>query len=226
MATDDELMRAYLDGDAAAFEALYRRYDRRMYGFFLRAFADPALAEDLLQKTFLKFHRARASYRSDAAVGGWIFRIAFNVYRDELRRRQRHPEDAWNETLADRAGPDRAGDDLWDERAQIVRRAVDDLPRAQREAILLCKYQELSYEEAAEITNARPDAIKLRVFRALKTLRERFRLQPDDPAGTEGRPRRAGCDRAGELRAQHRPEGPGHDGLSHCRRRQRRTDDL
>jgi RNA polymerase sigma-70 factor (ECF subfamily) len=183
MVTDDELMRAYLAGDAGAFEALYRRYDRRVYGFFLRALSDPALAEDLLQKTFLKLHRARASYRADGPVGGWIFRIAFNLYRDELRRRRRHPEDASDDELEDRPALDRATDELLDERAQIVRRAVDDLPQAQREAILLCKYQELSYEEAAKITNAKPDAMKLRVFRALKSLRQRFGTAPDDPAG-------------------------------------------
>lgn len=180
MVGDEELMRAYLAGDAAGFEALYRRYDRRVYGFFLRAFADPALAEDLLQKTFLKLHRARAGYRSEDSLGGWIFRIAFNLYRDELRRRQRRPEETWDDELAERPQPD--APQPRDDRAEVVRQAVAALPDAQREAILLCKYQELSYDEAAKITGAKPDAMKLRVFRALKALRERFRTPSGDVA--------------------------------------------
>jgi RNA polymerase sigma-70 factor (ECF subfamily) len=87
-------MRAYLAGDAAAFEAIYRRYSRRVYGFFFRALGERATAEDLLQKTFLKLHRARAKYQAGKELGGWIFRIAFNLYRDELRRRRRRPEKA------------------------------------------------------------------------------------------------------------------------------------
>lgn len=171
--TDDELMAAYVAGDAAAFETLYRRYHRRVYGFFARALGDPGAAEDLVQQTFLKLHRARARYRPGFAVGGWIFRIAYNLYRDELRRRMRHPVDSLDPQF-DRAEADGREETIWNERAVQVRRALAELPETQREALLVCKYLDLSYEEAAAVIDVDPGALKLRVFRGLRALRERF----------------------------------------------------
>lgn len=178
--TDDELMAAYVAGDATAFEKLYERYDRRVFGFFVRAFGDRATAEDLVQQTFLKLHRARAGYRPNLAVGGWIFRIAYNLYRDELRRRARRPTETLDETY-DRAGVDGREDAVWNERASRVRAAISALPETQREALLLCKYLGLSYEEAAAVTDIGPDVLKLRVFRGLRALRERFAENSEHP---------------------------------------------
>lgn len=175
--SDGELMKAYIEGDSGAFETLYRRYSPRVHGFFRRAFTDAGTAEDLLQYTFLKFHRARASFRQEEALGGWLFRIAYNLFRDELRRRGRRPVVPVDPvTLAETVhSPDEVK--LPDDRVGRVRGAVDELPEAQREAILLCKYMELSHAEAARVAKCSPDAMKLRVFRALQSLRTRLTKQ-------------------------------------------------
>src|SRR6267143_3096617 len=98
--TDEELMSAYVAGDARAFEQLFARLAPRVHAFFLRSFRDSAVADDLLQVTFMKVHRAREQYRNDLRVAPWIFSVAARVRLDELRRRRRMPEDADEEVLA------------------------------------------------------------------------------------------------------------------------------
>src|SRR5215471_21247139 len=129
--SDEVLMASYVTGDRQAFTTLFARLAPRLHRFFRRSFASEAAADDLLQQTFLKIHRARATYRQDMKVAPWAFAIAARVRLDELRRRKRlsedGDEDAWaraDEQLAaaaqveDRAAPD-AGE------AEQVRQAVE-----------------------------------------------------------------------------------------------------
>src|SRR5262245_44913303 len=92
-------MAQYAAGDTDAFRRLFARLAPGLRAFFLRSFRDLSVAEDLVQSTFLKLHRARASYRPELAARPWIFTIAAGVRRDELRRRYRLPrhlgEDEW-----------------------------------------------------------------------------------------------------------------------------------
>src|SRR5438552_15588972 len=101
-------MAAYAAGDARAFEQLFVRLAPRVHGFFLRSFRETAAADDLLQVTFMKVHKARDQYRRDLKVAPWVFTIAARVRLDELRRRRRLPEDADEEAVAraEEAQPD------------------------------------------------------------------------------------------------------------------------
>src|SRR3954471_8709169 len=98
--TDEELMSAYAAGDARAFESLFARLAPRVHGFFLRSFRDEAVADDLLQVTFMKGHRAREQFDRTLRVAPWLFAVAARVRLDELRRRMRLPEDADEEAVA------------------------------------------------------------------------------------------------------------------------------
>src|SRR5215471_9549398 len=91
--SDEMLMAAYVTGDRPAFTTLFDRLAPRLHRFFRRSFGNDATADDLLQQTFLKIHRARDSYRRDLKVAPWAFAIAARVRLDELRRRKRIPED-------------------------------------------------------------------------------------------------------------------------------------
>src|SRR5258706_15764160 len=92
--TDEELMSAYVAGDARAFEKLFARLAPRVHGFFLRSFRDGSAADDLMQVTFMKVHRARETYRKDLRGAPWLFAVAARVRRGGLRRRLRLPGDA------------------------------------------------------------------------------------------------------------------------------------
>jgi RNA polymerase sigma factor (sigma-70 family) len=173
--TDEELMSAYVAGDARAFESLFTRLAPRVHGFFLRSFRSEAVADDLLQVTFMKLHRARSRYRPELKLAPWVFAIAARVRLDELRRRLRLPEDAGEDAIA-RADEQLlqdppAGDDLRD----AVRSALDGLPESQRAVIHLHRYEGMTFAEIARALDTTEGAVKLRAFRGYEKLREQLK---------------------------------------------------
>src|ERR1700722_10824656 len=89
--TEEKLMARYAAGDEVAFRDLFALLAPKLRAFFFRSFVDAALADDLTQTTFLKLHRARASYCPELPLKPWLFTIAASVRRDELRRIYRLP---------------------------------------------------------------------------------------------------------------------------------------
>ncbi|HZX95905.1 MAG TPA: RNA polymerase sigma factor [Myxococcales bacterium] len=173
--TDEELMSAYVAGDARAFEELFARLAPRIHGFFLRSFRDEGVADDLLQVTFMKMHRARERYRKDLRVTPWLFAIAARVRLDELRRRLRMPEDADEEALA-RADEQAPRDPPPDTEARdAVRAALQALPESQRAVIHLHRYEGMTFAEIAQVLGTTPGAVKLRAFRGYETLRQQLK---------------------------------------------------
>src|SRR3989442_3254110 len=107
--TDEELMSAYVAGNARAFEGLFARLAPRVHAFFLRSFRNEAVADDLLQVTFMKVHRARAQYRPELKLMPWLFAVAARVRLDELRRRLPRPVDSDQEARARTDQPEPRG---------------------------------------------------------------------------------------------------------------------
>ena len=178
--SNEALMAAYVRGDGSAFERLFQRLAPRVHGFFLRTFRQPTVADDLLQTTFLKLHRARAEYRPDRPLRPWLFTIAARVRLDELRRRRNLPEDADEETLArtedTRAEPAASNNaSATTDRADAVREALGRLPESQRVIILLHRYEGLTFPEIARALAISEGAVKLRAFRAYERLRVELR---------------------------------------------------
>jgi RNA polymerase sigma-70 factor (ECF subfamily) len=165
-------MAAYVAGDPRAFEKLFGRLAPRVHGFFLRSFRDPGVADDLLQVTFMKVHRARAQYRADLRVLPWLFTVAARVRLDELRRRLRLPEDADEEALA-RADQQlsQKSEPATADVAEAVREALDALPESQRTVIHLHRYEGLTFAEIGQVLGTTAGAVKLRAFRGYETLR-------------------------------------------------------
>ena len=177
--TDEELMSRYArSGDREAFGLLFSRYAPRLLGLFRRSTGDQALAQDLVQQTFLHIHRARRDFRRGAKVRPWFFAIAMNVRREHFRRAGRRPETPLDPARHQPSQPPDASTAT--ERA--VRRALARLPEAQREVVLLHYYEGLSMHEVAQAVGASRAAVKVRAHRAYKVLREIL-------GGTEHEPR-------------------------------------
>jgi len=179
MSGDAELMTRYCDGDAGAFRELYSRIAPRLLAYLQRMSGDRSVAEDLVQQTFLKVHRARSAYVRGADPVPWMFAIARRTFLDEARRRRRaRVQVAGSDGHVPEVPAAIDGKPLGDEASapdpELVTAALDALsrlPPAQREALILTKMSGKSIAEAAAITGATPGAMKLRAHRAYTALR-------------------------------------------------------
>ncbi|HVX98035.1 MAG TPA: RNA polymerase sigma factor [Polyangia bacterium] len=164
-------MQRFCRGDEAAFAMLYQRYAAVVLTYLTRMMRDSALAEDVLQTTFLSFVRARGRYEPGTNVKAWIYAIATNAGRDAMRRRRARPE-----RLTDTGAPPDAVSEGAGPRDPAAARAVEDalarLPADQREAVVLHKLQELSFDEIATALGISVGAAKVRAHRGYERLRQ------------------------------------------------------
>jgi len=175
--TDEELMCQVQRGNQAAFEELFKRYDRKIFNYLLRDLGDEELAKDLFQETFLRVFQFSRTYRPTASFAAWLYTIARNVCRKQWGRepmRERMRESAWKaleeEVPTLNATPQEARADQ--ELVEKIQQALDSLPESQREVVILHKYQGLSYPQIAQVLGCSISSVKQRAFRAYQGLRQ------------------------------------------------------
>lgn len=165
------LMTAYARGDTTAFSPLFALVAPRLHGYFRRSFGASAVAEDLLQTTFLKLHHGRHRYDETREAWPWIYSVAARVRADELRRRYRLPPHDRDEALdAARVEPDIEPACAM-ERVDRVRAALNALPEGQRAVVLLHRFEGLSFREVGEALDLAEGTVRVRACRAYATLR-------------------------------------------------------
>lgn len=184
-AQDRADMASLAAGQESALDRLMERHAAAVFHFLHRMLGNEEDAQDLAQETFVRVHRASASYRPQQKFTTWLYTIAANLARNHLRWRSRHPTasldapvESSEQTLADALpSPLKAPDGAVNaaELVQAVRRAVDELPPDLRDAIVLCEWEELAVAEAAAVLESSPKAVEARLYRARRWLRERLR---------------------------------------------------
>ena len=176
----DEAMNRYAQGEEGAFAILYDGLEQKLRAFLTRLTASPAVADDLLQETFMRMHRARGSFDAGAAVVPWAYAIARNAWLDHVRAAKVRGEtartkgnDETRPTAEASTGPDADAEQLAiaRETAALVEVVLSRLAPAQREAFVLLRYEGLSVDDAAAVLGSTPTAVKLRAFRAYEALR-------------------------------------------------------
>ncbi len=177
--TDVALMLRVKDGDEDAFRQLIERHQRVVINVIHRAIGDAWEAEDLAQRVFLQVYRSAGRYQPTAKFTTWLFTITHNTIRNEYRRRSRHATEsieAMPEGVELRAqGTDPAREVAERELQQRIREAVQELPDAQRTAVILCRFEGQSYEEIAAVLGCSVAAVKSLLHRARQTLKEQLR---------------------------------------------------
>jgi len=184
--TDAALMLRVKQGDGAAFAELVDKYKQPVMNFAWRMLRDATEAEDMAQNVFLQVHKSAHRYKVSARFSTWLFTIARNLCLNEIRRRSRHPADSM-----DAAGPE--GDDqparqyedgrtflpgdtlLHRELEQKIEQALAGLPEIQRTAIILCRKEEMSYEEIAVVVGCSVSATKSLIHRGRETLKQKLK---------------------------------------------------
>jgi RNA polymerase sigma-70 factor (ECF subfamily) len=172
-------MDRYASGDTVAFRELHQQLAPRLRMFLLRLSGRARLADDLLQETFLRIHRARGTFSKGAAVVPWSYAIARNVFIDYARTRKGKgrssaslddlPDD--NQPIAPRAAaPD--AEVVAKEMLDIVRATLEKLPDTHREAFILIRFEGLSVAEAALVLDTSEANVKVRAFRAYEAFRQ------------------------------------------------------
>jgi len=158
--TDEALMRRAGVGDRAAFETLFLRYREPVWGFFRRRVFDLTAAEELSQETFLAVLTGAARFEGRGPFRAYLFGIAFNVL---MTWRRRHQQEAIEvEPIAAQSDPDSA---IW------VRQALAKLEPEEREILMLREYEQLSYQEMAQLLVLPLNTVRSRLFRARAALR-------------------------------------------------------
>jgi RNA polymerase sigma-70 factor (ECF subfamily) len=177
--TDDELLRRLQTGDEAAFTTLYRRRQGGVYRYALQMSGNVVIAEEVTQDTFLALFQD--GHRFDSArgtVSSYLYGIARNLVLRNFEKAQR-----WVELEDDDAGalPDLSAEDPLSgltrrETIDAVRKAIESLPEAYREVVVLCDLEDLSYEEAAAVLGCALGTIRSRLHRARALLSEKLRV--------------------------------------------------
>ena len=180
--TDDELMAAFIVGDAAAMETLHLRYRQGVYSWLLRMTGDAAEAEDIYQDVWLKVIRSSSNYRS-GNFRAWLWQIVRNKTTDRIRKKSPSlvldalvcAAGEGEHTVVDQLSDDAAADALMQieesERKSAVCDAIDALPAAQREIVLLRINGELSFKEIADMLAAPIGTVLARMHNAVKNLK-------------------------------------------------------
>ena len=171
-------MDRYARGDDAAFGEVYDKLGPRLFGYLVKHTRDHALAEDIVQQTMLRIHRARGRFLPGAEVMPWAFAIARRLLVDTHRRGgARHEVLAKDESQQDEgellASVDASADDIAiaKETAAQLHAELRRLPENQRVAFELIKQEGLSVAEAAQVLGTTVAAVKLRAHRAYEALR-------------------------------------------------------
>jgi len=176
---DDALMRRFAHGDTAAFEELYRRYERPVYSFCLRLLGDPDRAQDAFQEAFIHVVDGRENYRYQGRFRSWLFTIAHHACADQARDVRRFSSDPGEPQGAASQSAGAAAEGRVVARDELDR-VLALLPREQREVVLLSRYYGFSYGEIADLTGSTEAAVKQKAYRALKTLRAALSAQEEE----------------------------------------------
>ncbi|HEX7517606.1 MAG TPA: sigma-70 family RNA polymerase sigma factor [Chthoniobacterales bacterium] len=180
-AKDVRLMQLVSAGETVAFEELMERHQRLVVGTVARMLGNNSDIDDIAQQVFVRVWKSAKRYVPRAKFTTWLLKITRNLVFNELRRRSRHaqlplqvePEEEERPIKDERAtAPDAAL--LEQELQRAIETAIAQLPETQRMAVVLRRYEELSYEEIAEVLDQSVPAVKSLLFRARTELRTRL----------------------------------------------------
>jgi RNA polymerase sigma-70 factor, ECF subfamily len=183
---DAALMLLVKQGDVSAFERLVEKYKQPVLSLVYRMLRDLTEAEDIAQNVFVQVYKSASRYEISSKFSTWLFTIARNLSLNEIRRRSRHPAESIDATHPDNEDqPWHQFEDkktftppeslLQGELENKILEAISELPENQKNALLLCRQGELSYEQIADVVGTSLSATKSLIHRARETLKHKLK---------------------------------------------------
>jgi len=171
---DEQIMQEVRAGNVGKLEVLFDRHSRALFRYFVRLTSDHAWSEDLVQEVFFRILKYRHTYEPETSFRAWMYQVGRNVWVDQATRRK--GEVALPENAGEIGGKDVPADRQVQSRqeAVLLRKALAALPPEKREVLVMSRYQELKYDEIASVLKCEVGTVKVRVYRALRELGDRF----------------------------------------------------
>jgi len=179
-------------GDHLAFEALVLKYQDRIYRLIQRLVSGSDVVDDLAQEVFIRAYRSLGDFKGESSLYTWLYKIALNLCRNHYRTRGRRPEleeldeaDGATGLAADGGTPEDEvfRHEFWEQ----LRQGLDELPPDQREAVVFCDLEGMSYEEMADVIGVPIGTVRSRIFRGRRGLQRRLAAFHVVGSGTAGR---------------------------------------
>ncbi|WP_019534046.1 RNA polymerase sigma factor [Paenibacillus ginsengihumi] len=189
--TDSQLIREIKDGNVQLYDELMRRYERKILAFIfhmLKSAHMESMAEDLCNETFYKAYRSLHSFREvEATFSTWLYTIARNTVLSELRKHKNMKVSLEESGYVPQTDLEKQPEQtvLRNEKVHMVRDAINNLPEKQRSALILREYEQLDYQEIANILGQTVSSVKSLLFRARASVKVQLEPYFDD-ASFEG----------------------------------------
>ena len=170
MKSDHECMEAVREGDLDKMGLLFERHHKHLYNFFLRQTGRPQTSEDLVQDVFYRMLKYRHTYRADSQFKTWMFTIAHNAKIDSYRKNKhkQYETEFTNRMVSDEPNPEEVS--VLKDAKTLLMSALATLPEEKCEVLILSRFQNMKYEEIAQVTGCKVGTVKARVHWALKDL--------------------------------------------------------
>src|SRR4051794_28724702 len=161
-------------GNVGKLETLFDRHNRALFRYFMHLTGNRAASEDLVQEVFFRILKYRHTYQAETSFRAWMYQIGRNVYMDQAGKRQ--AEVAMPEDLGEFGSSDTLQDRQVEKKQEValLHRALAALPREKREVLVMSRFQDLKYDEIASVLKCEVGTVKVRVYRALRELGDRF----------------------------------------------------
>src|ERR1700756_3908042 len=181
--SDEELMARVRSGIGEVLGLLFERYQAPLFNFYLKLTGDRTVSEDLVQEVFFRILKYRQTYRTETPFRAWMYQIARNARVDLLRKRR--PETEFEPEMAPAVVPVDTAQQS--QEALLLHSALMQISEDKREVLVLSRFQDLKYEEIAQLMGCEVATVKTRVHRALQELRQIFQqLESGKPLRGKG----------------------------------------
>jgi RNA polymerase sigma-70 factor (ECF subfamily) len=171
---DEQVMLEVRGGDVEKLEMLFDRHHAALFRYFLHLTSNRAASEDLVQDVFFRILKYRHTYQSGTSFRSWMYQVGRNAYMDHVGRRK--SEVGLPENLQELSSPATPPDRQYQNKQEaiLLHRALAELPPEKREVLVMSRFLELRYDEIASVLKCEVGTVKVRVYRALRELGDRF----------------------------------------------------